>query len=57
MMSTSRFTCVPTGARPSVVSSRVVGISETSNQSRGWAPSPETVREIPSTVIDPFSTT
>lgn len=47
--STSRFTRVPTAADPSVVSSRVVGISETSNQSRCSAPSPETVREIPST--------
>lgn len=30
--STSRFTWVPTGAVPSVVNSRVVGIRETSNQ-------------------------
>ena len=35
---------------PSVVKARVVGISDTSNQS---APSPETVSEMPSTVIDP----
>ena len=33
MTSTSRLTGVPTGARPSVVSCRVVGISDTSNQS------------------------
>ena len=31
-------------------------ISETSNQSRGPVPSPETVREMPSTLIEPFST-
>ena len=31
--STSRLTGVPTVARPRVVSSRVVGISDTSNQS------------------------
>ena len=54
MTSTSRFTGVPGSACPSVVSSRVVGINDTSNQS---SPRPETVSEIPSTVIEPFSTT
>ena len=54
MMSTSRLTGVADAARPSVVSSSVVGISDTSNQS--W-PRPETVSETPSTVIEPFSTT
>src|SRR4029079_1920335 len=54
MMSTSRLTRVPTSALPSVVRSNVVGINDTSNQS--W-PRPETVRDTPPTVIDPFSTT
>ena len=54
MTSTSRFTGAPTSARPRVVRSSVVGISETSNQS---GPRPDTVRETPSTVIEPFSTT
>src|SRR6476659_4013556 len=54
MMSTSRLTRVPTSALPSVVRSNVVGINDTSNQS--W-PRSETVRDTPSTVIEPFSTT
>ena len=37
MTSTSRFTRVPTGALPTVVSARVVGINDTSNQSSSAA--------------------
>src|SRR5690606_14067081 len=53
-MSTSRLTSSPTARRPSVVSRNVVGINPTSNQS---SPIPVTVRETPSTAIEPFSTT
>ena len=51
--STSRLTGSPTAVRPSVVRARVVGISATVN-SRPSAST--TVRLIPSTVIEPFST-
>jgi hypothetical protein len=52
--STSRLTRSPTDAEPSVVSSRVVGMSETVKESPS---TPTTVRLTPSTVIEPFSTT
>ena len=39
---------------PGSSAARVVGISETSNQSRSSA---DTVSDTPSTVIEPFSTT
>ena len=52
--STSRLTVLPGAAAPSVVRSSVSGMSETSNASPSTA---ETVRDTPSTAIEPFSTT
>ena len=54
MTSTSRLTGRARACGPSVVSSRVVGMRLTVNQS--W-PTSTTVSETPSTVIEPFSTT
>src|SRR6185437_9221124 len=52
--STSRLTGSPTPLAPSVVSFSVVGMSPTPNDSSVTC---VTVRDTPSTVIDPFSTT
>src|SRR6185295_15270938 len=52
--STSRFTVRPGAAAPSVVRSSVSGMRETSN---ARSSTPETVRDTPSTAIEPFSTT
>src|SRR5439155_24108339 len=52
--STSRLTGSPTVLRPSVVSSRVAGIRLTVNAE---SVTDTTVREMPSTVMEPFSTT
>src|SRR5215210_7867142 len=52
--STSRLTGVPGAAAPRLVRSRVSGISDTENVS---AVTLATVRETPSTAIEPFSTT
>ena len=52
--STSRLTARPGAAEPSVVRSRVSGMSETSKPSSSTA---LTVSETPSTAIEPFSTT
>ena len=52
--STSRLTTSPTDSCPWVVSARVVGMSETSNQS---SPTAETVKDVPLTAMEPFSTT
>src|SRR3712207_5408635 len=52
--STSRLTVAPGAAAPSVVRSSVSGMSETSNASSSSA---LTVSEMPSTAIEPFSTT
>jgi hypothetical protein len=51
--STSKFTVRPGAADPNVVRSKVSGISETSNATASTA---LTVRDTPSTAIDPFST-
>src|SRR5258708_38886280 len=53
-MSTSRFTCAPTPFPASVVFSIVCGISASANAA---AATRLTVRLMPSTAIEPFSTT
>src|SRR4029078_3448847 len=53
MTSASRFTRSPGCRKPRVVRARVSGIRETVNPS---ARTSTTVREIPSTVIEPFGT-
>ena len=57
--STSRFTVSPGSLMPSVVRFSVSGMRQTSNQPAASTASlrAETVRLIPSTAIDPFSTT
>ena len=52
--STSRLTVRPGAAAPSVVRSSVSGISDTS---KAWSSTAETVRDTPSTAIEPFWTT
>ena len=51
--STSMLTRLPGASRPSVVTSRVCGISHTSKPSSASA---ETVSETPATATEPFST-
>src|SRR5690606_6108639 len=53
-MSVSMLTCSPTPRAPRVVAVRVSGMSDTSNQS---PPTALTVREMPSTAIDPLFAT
>src|SRR5690606_11286992 len=55
-MSTSRLTLSPGVRAPSVVTASVWGMMATSNQSApSLLPTPETVSETPSTVMEPFS--
>ena len=51
--STSRFTSSPSATPPSVVTSRVCGMSATVNE---LSPRPAIVRLTPSTAMEPFST-
>ena len=57
IMSASRLTASPGCLWPSVVRSSVSGIRLTSSQAAAGAGGAETVRLMPSTATEPFSTT